>query len=120
MTAPVFAQNAQNLDLYAGLTADIAGTIWLIKAGAPMPLAEEDRAVIATTSPLTVGNLEYAADDSIDFYVRHGRTLHARAAGETITLLLRALRSPRLHRPGSRTAWRGHWSTTPRADCGHR
>lgn len=77
--------------------------------------------MIATTSPLSVGDLGYAADDSIDFHARHGRALHARAAWETIALLVRALRSPNRPGAGGRSAWHDPWPTTPRAaPCGQR
>jgi hypothetical protein len=53
------------------------------------------------------------AGDSLDFDVRHGRALHARAVRECLEMLLTRLRSRR-RRPSGHRAWETAWPATSR------
>jgi hypothetical protein len=66
---------------------------------------------------ITVGNRK--AGDSIDFHVRHGRALHARAAREGLAALLSLLRSSRGHPVSSGPGWHVEWPVEPQGShCG--
>jgi hypothetical protein len=53
------------------------------------------------------------AGDSLDFDLRHGRALHARAVRECLEMLLTRFRSRR-RRPTSHRAWEVAWPATNR------
>jgi hypothetical protein len=55
------------------------------------------------------------AVDSVDFYVRYGRALHARAMREMLRSLLRSLGRRRVSR---RPAWEVVWPATKSGHCG--
>jgi hypothetical protein len=63
---------------------------------------------MAQTSDLH-GRRTREAGDSIDFYVRHGRALHAEAMREGFEMLRRWLRSRMHRRPAPATPWETVW-----------
>lgn len=54
------------------------------------------------------------AGDSLDFDVRHGRALHARAVRECLEMLLTRLRSRRRRGSSGHRAWEVAWPATSR------
>jgi hypothetical protein len=62
---------------------------------------------VSTQSRIVAGHRE--AGDSVDFFARHGRTLHARAAREGIDALLALYRSWRFRRAPAGRGWEVEW-----------
>jgi hypothetical protein len=72
--------------------------------------------LVSSQTAIIAGRRE--AGDSLDFHVRHGRALQARAAREGIELLLTLLRSWRRPRAAPR-GWHVEWPVAPQTNhCG--
>jgi hypothetical protein len=87
-----------------------------VKGSLVNPNEREERSM-AHQAAITAGHRE--AGDSLDFHVRHGRALQARAARECTELLLMLFRSWRRRRGAPRRGWQVEWPVEPQGShCG--
>jgi hypothetical protein len=67
--------------------------------------------IVLTRSGIVAGHRE--AGDSVDFYARHGRALHAQAARDGMEALLALYRSWRSRRAFAGQGWEVEWPVEP-------